>query len=240
VKSIYPQNLGSFHFYTSSAMKVLVCILSLLAAANISAAQTIMSNTGNQAPFIDSDHSRKFDQDMSIRTEFGEVSCLLRGYPSFGGIVLGVFTGAELDWLGLSRSEPSSRSPDPQAEDEFSFQMLRLGARWWKSEAFYDKRSRQVNGGYPWPESFPPDLHAGYPSTGGIWVLKVLSGDSGPDDFAKIIMAFTMDERCAVLKEMGATFYPNVDDCPDIAKSLEDGVAIGKRWEERMKKDMDE
>ena len=32
-----------------------------------------------------------------------------------------------------------------------------------------------------------------------------------------------MDERCAVLKEMGGTFYALVEDCPDIAKSLEDG-----------------
>ena len=47
-------------------------------------------------------------------------------------------------------------------------------------------------------------------------------------------MAFTMDERCAILEEMRAKFYTLVDFCPNIAKSLEDGVTIGRRWEERM------
>ena len=34
-----------------------------------------------------------------------------------------------------------------------------------------------------------------------------------------------MDERCAALKDMGATIHTLVYDCPDIAKCLEDGVA---------------
>ena len=59
--------------------------------------------------------------------------------------------------------------------------------------------------------------------------------ESLPVDWARTMMAFTMDERCAMLEDVGATFYAVVDDCPDIAKSLEDGVAIGRMWEERMK-----
>jgi hypothetical protein len=108
--------------------------------------------------------------------------------------------------------------------------MLRLGARWSRSECPYD----EVSGGCPWPENYPPILNVVYPATGGVWVLKIQSGDYEPHDFAKVIMAFTMDERCAALEEMGATFYPNVDGCPDIAKPLEDGIAIGKQWEEHI------
>ena len=37
------------------------------------------------------------------------------------------------------------------------------------------------------------------------------------------------------LRRFGATFYVNADDYPDTANSLEDGIAIGKRWEERMR-----
>ena len=59
--------------------------------------------------------------------------------------------------------------------------------------------------------------------------------ESLPVDWARVEMAFKMDERCAMLEHVGATFYVVVDDCPEIAKSLEDGVAIGRRWEERMK-----
>lgn len=101
--------------------------------------------------------------------------------------------------------------------------------------ALYGKRTSQVSGGCPWPDGFPLDFHVGYPSTGGVWVLKVPSGEFEPDDFGKVVMAFTMNERCAALEEMGATFYANVDECPDVAKSLKDGVAIWKRWGERMK-----
>ena len=88
--------------------------------------------------------------------------------------------------------------------------------------ALYGKRTSQVNGGCPWPDGFPPDFHVGNPSTGGVWVLKVPSGEFEPDDFGKVVMAFTMDERCATLEEMGATFYANVDECSDVAKSLKD------------------
>jgi hypothetical protein len=211
-------------------MKSQVSILSYFAVITTLAAKSIISNPESQTPYIDPDHFPYIEQDTSVRTYFGTVNCFVRGYPSSGGIVRGTFTGAELDWLGLSRSQTSLRSSDPQAEDEFSFQMLRLGAHWWRSECFYD----ELSDGYPWHANYPPTLNVGYPVTGGVWVLKQ-SGEYEQHDFAKVIMAFTMDERCAVLEKMGATFYPNVDDCPDIAKSLEDGIAIGKQWEERMK-----
>lgn len=102
---------------------------------------------------------------MPIRAGFGAVSCHVRGYPSLGGIILGVFTAVELEWLGQSRSKPSFRSSDAQAEDDFSFQMLRLCTPWWKSMALYGKRTRQVSGGCPRPDGFPTDFHVGYLST---------------------------------------------------------------------------
>lgn len=170
-----------------------------------------------------------------MRAEFGTTNCYVRGYPSHGGIILGSFTGAELEWLGLSRLEPSRRSLDETEEDEFCYQMLRLGARWWKSLAYQENRWDRTQGGWPYTECFPPALFVGYPSTGGLWLLKVPNGEFGPDEFGRVVLAFTMDERCAALKHLGATFYPTVDACPDIAKSLEDGIAIGKRYEELMK-----
>ena len=98
--------------------------------------------------------------------------------------------------------QSAQRSRDSHAEDEFSFQMLGLGARWWKCDAFYETRSRQVQGSTPWPEYYPPELHFGYPSVGGAQVLKVLSGELEPGEFAKVIMAFTMDECCTALEEV--------------------------------------
>jgi hypothetical protein len=45
-----------------------------------------------------------------------------------------------------------------------------------------------------------------------------------------------MDERCEVLKDFGATFYEKVEDCEDIAKTLQEGIQKGKRYEELLKK----
>ena len=49
-------------------------------------------------------------------------------------------------------------------------------------------------------------------------------------------MTCTMDERCAVLERFGAKFYANVEDCPDIPKSLEEGIGIGRKYESLLKK----
>ena len=174
-------------------------------------------------------------KDCTIRTEFGTINCHATAYPSQGGIVTRSFTGLELDWLGLSRLQPAKTSSDPHEEDEFAYQMLRLGARWWRSEAYERKKDDEAWSGIPYPE-YPPILYVGYPSTGGVWVLKRYSMESEYEEQAKAIMAFTMDERCAVLKEFGAQFYASVEDCPDIPKSLEEGIAVGKRYEEVMNK----
>jgi hypothetical protein len=57
-----------------------------------------------------------------------------------------------------------------------------------------------------------------------------------PEDWAKIVMAFTMDERCAVLERFGATFYSNVEECADVPKSLAEGIEIGRQCECLLKK----
>jgi predicted metal-binding protein len=49
-------------------------------------------------------------------------------------------------------------------------------------------------------------------------------------------MTCIMDERCAVLERFGATFYANIEDCPDILKSLKEGIKIGRKYESLLKK----
>jgi hypothetical protein len=96
---------------------------------------------------------------------------------------------------------------------------------------------------------FPPKLKVGFPSTGGVWIAKFTHDervfdptdkrkpylDRQPDDFRRIEMALTMDERCEVLQGFGATFYKRVEDCDDIPKSLGEGLERGKRFEELLK-----
>jgi hypothetical protein len=174
----------------------------------------------------------------TLRTSFGLQDCKTVAYPSSGGIVLGYLTGAELAWLGLSRLEETQRSSSPDEEDAFAFQMLRLGARWWPSWKFYSKHSQKM-AEIPYGYHFPLSIHVGYPSKGGVWVLKTANdgvrlpddAEERPEDWAKAVMACTMDERCAVLERLGAIFYANVEECPDVPKSLEEGTEIGRRYE---------
>lgn len=215
-------------------MKSILHILSLTLTTildTFSAPQTAPPDTDSE-PLCQ--YSFREPQNTTIRSIFHLTKCEVRAYPSLGGIVLKSLTATELTWLGLSRSQPSLRSPDPQTEDDFAFQLLRLGARWWKSVSFHEHRYSQVSGGGPYTV-YPPVVEVGYPSTGGVWVFALRSGERLPENWAKVVMAFTMDERCAALEEMGATFYAVVGDCEDMAKSLEDGVEVGRRWEERMR-----
>ena len=177
------------------------------------------------------------------RTKFKSRDCKTLAYPSLGGIILGYFTGIELAWLSLSRLDEAKRSTDPREEDAFAFQMLRLGAQWWPDWEFYLKHEEKMTE-IPYGHHFPPNVYIGYPSIGGVWVLKTADNrkrlpsdlEEQPHDWAKVIMTCTMDERCAVLERFGATFYANIEDCPDIPKSLKEGIGIGRKYESLLKK----
>jgi hypothetical protein len=190
--------------------------------------------------------------DPNIRTEFLSWSCLVTAYPSSGGIVLGYFSAVELVHLNLSRTKPANRSSDPAEEDDLALRMLRLGAHWWPSWDLYAVHRGQISEDIPYDFHFPPKVNVGYPSLGkGMWVFKFSADErtwdkederkpyleTKPDDWeGKIGMTLTMDERCEVLKDFGATFYEKVEDCEDIATTLQEGIRKGKRYEELLKK----
>ncbi|KAF3046676.1 hypothetical protein E8E11_000032 [Didymella keratinophila] len=177
------------------------------------------------------------------RMEFGKSTCAASSYPSPGGIIMKHFTSVELDYLGLSRMEPSGCEEGFAKEDAFALRMLQLGARWWPSRKFHKKHSDEQ---YPYGYHYPPDTHVGYPSTGGVVILKLWAGNSGmrldgdppekPENWAKVTLCQTMDERCSALKSFGALSYSNLEGCPDIPKTLEAGVAEGKKYEQLMLK----
>lgn len=190
--------------------------------------------------------------DPNVRTEFLPLACKTTAYPSSGGIMLGYFSAVEMAYLGLSRTKPANRSRDPAEEDDLALRMLRLGAHWWPSWDLYARHQEQIIDGTPYDFHFPPIVNVGYPSSGkGAWVFlfsadqRTWDEEDGrrpslgrkPDGWeGRIKMALTMDERCEILKDFGATFYENVDDCEDISKTLPEGILKGKRYEELLKK----
>lgn len=174
-------------------------------------------------------------------------ACRVFAYPSHGGVVRKILTDVELGYLGLSRTGPDPGAcSDPDEEDAFALRMLKLGARWWPSSKFYELHT--TDDVYPYGYHFPPDLHVGYPTTGsGAWVLAVWAENSQtwleehdpprkPEDWVELAFCRTMEERCKVLEEFGATFYEHIQQCEKLPQTLEKGVTEGKRYEELLRK----
>ncbi|MCJ1255345.1 hypothetical protein MMC24_003161 [Lignoscripta atroalba] len=145
------------------------------------------------------------------RTVFGTLGCGLFGWPSTGGVLIkdGV-DAVELDFLRLDRFKESVRSPNAIEEDLFCQELRKIGAKWWRHEAdenevqfdYWSATSKQKQ-----------ELVFGWPREGGVWVLVFADGRKLPEGFGRIHMAFTMEERCQVIKEYGGTFFANPEDC---------------------------
>jgi hypothetical protein len=160
----------------------------------------------------------------------------LLGYPSRGGlIVLERADAVDFNFLNLSRlSPPLTRATDPKAEDEFCQRLLLLGAKWFDSESRYRFMARVREGEYSAVQDLEsgkqPELtlgerrwvEIGWPSepARGLWVGEwdtnlpgILEEDwQVPTDAARLTLATNMDERCEILKGMGAKFYKSLDE----------------------------
>lgn len=59
-------------------------------------------------------------------------------------------------------------------------------------------------------------LRVGWEAGGGVWVLSTTLEEAGGKGAAIIENAFTMEERCRVIEQVGGFFYANPEDCPDL------------------------
>ena len=144
------------------------------------------------------------------RTEFGSNGCAVFAWPSTGGVLVKEPADiVDLEYLGLDRFQPSSRSTDALEEDLFCERMRKLGAAWWESEEDYTDVLLGMRERSPVESS---EIVFGWPSAGGVWVLRLDDREKLPKDFGKIHMALTMDERCRVIEGYGGTFYLNPED----------------------------
>ncbi|KAI8944581.1 hypothetical protein F4801DRAFT_585285 [Xylaria longipes] len=119
-------------------------------------------------------------------------------------------------------------------EDALALQLMRLDGRWWPSREF-----AALNGDfqYPYVRHYPPDIHVAYPSSDS-------PSFSTQKQAVLLLKTFptacrAIEERCAVLRDFGATEYDDTKMCPDIPDSLEEGVAEGRRYEQLLRKMQD-
>ncbi|KAI2635873.1 hypothetical protein GGS26DRAFT_515175 [Hypomontagnella submonticulosa] len=149
----------------------------------------------------DDDFLMVLDQPQ-FRTTFGVRSgAAVRGYPSYGGVYVLHCTPVELDFLQLDRFHIAMRSSDQVEEDIHCANMRRLGATWWESEGAYRRRGMDMD------RSNEPVTFVGWPSGGGIWVLRTTLEDASERGIGRINNCYSMDERCRLIRQMGGTFY---------------------------------
>lgn len=162
-----------------------------------------------------------------FRARFGSSGAYLEGLPACGGLYTLTPTGVELDFLGIDRFHSVERPTDGRgergaAEEEAFCDKLRLlGAEWIPNTYAQLKESTQEDiylmvGWEPLPGSSLAEVKAEDVSGCGVWVLKVSERESYNKEIGMVRYARSMEERCRILERLGATFYKNPKECPDL------------------------
>ena len=139
------------------------------------------------------------------------------GWPSGGGLLVKTVDNVELKFLGLDRDSRNSPSLDPTDEDAFCLRLRKLGAQFFASENDY-QRASVPDLGYDTISGdratcFAAELQVGWPVQGGVWVLEVANKQLQPKDLFELHAAQDMEERCTILKGLGAAFISDPQEC---------------------------
>lgn len=152
-------------------------------------------------------HDPNEDPLPATRTEFGGKGTIVYGWPSTGGVwVHEDCYGVELDFLGLSRFEPSDTARFSPAEDDFCKRLEMIGAYFYESEYAYQVQTFRHNAPrvwYGWPGDAPQR---------GVWVLRTEGPQGAELGVSRIKNALTMEERCKAIEMLGGKFYERWDD----------------------------
>ncbi len=176
----------------------------------------------------------------------------LAAYPSTGGVVfLKDPSAVDLQHLGLPHTYDTERSRDE--DDALAARMVQFGAQWWPNWSLYFKHDgRMEDARIFYDYHMPPDVHVAVPTTGGAWVANFTRDvfRYGDEDAAcqpwlpprpllwrmKMRYTLTMDDKCEVMKDMGATFHDTLGEVPGIAKTVEDARNLFEPFRERLQK----
>lgn len=151
------------------------------------------------------------------RTIFGSRGCNIYGYPSSGGILIKEADVLDLLYLLLSRSQASERSTDPSEEDKFCDRLQRISAKWWISKRDWIDTTLGIR---DLTEEEAKVVVFGWPAEGpGVWVLRYESEGDVADDFGRLRLALTMEEKIATMREYGAEFVEDASLVPELRDS---------------------
>ncbi|KAI9888349.1 MAG: hypothetical protein M1814_000556 [Vezdaea aestivalis] len=177
------------------------------------------------------------DPKLRYDLEYGSAAC----WPSTGGVWIKRMSLVELDYLGINRFNNTNKSDNAVAENAFCSRLESLGASFYSLPEESVREEICYNDiVHCYEPEIRCDVEVGYPSGGGVWVLDQSSGPRWyprigsalndyeygyPDPYVDYYQpwtpvrpialgnALTMDERCNVLKILGAKFCANLESC---------------------------
>ncbi|KAI1115449.1 hypothetical protein F5Y14DRAFT_410608 [Nemania sp. NC0429] len=169
-------------------------------------------NDGSQWP-EDPLLSKPFEPLKRYSLGYGGVACW-----QDDGVWIAHLTSVELSFLGIDRFKDTDRALDQADEDAFCARLRMHGASFW-----------ELPPQWPYPTVWCEDIECvkpakeksfkvGFPSSGGVWTLNTTGGWDGlyPRSLG-LGNSLTMDERCEVLRDLGAHFCEDIQDCPEMA-----------------------
>ncbi|KAH9230135.1 hypothetical protein K456DRAFT_55848 [Colletotrichum gloeosporioides 23] len=151
-----------------------------------------------------------------VRSSFGlGPGVRVQGWPSKGSTyILRDCVRLELDFLEVDRFKPSRRSDDQEEEEAHCERMRKLGATWWKSDQAL--AVAELFGAREKEHLQDPVIIAGWPASGGAWVLTKPRIEAIKMGTGIIKLAKDMEERCCLIKNLGGVFYEDPNECPDL------------------------
>jgi hypothetical protein len=178
----------------------------------------------------------------------GDLAVGLWGWPSRGGlIVLPRVTAPDLSFLDLEATDPSSyssRNPDQELEDAFCRRLLLLGAKWFDSHARYtfvcgvaEDLDIEIQALEDGEQPSPTKMErrwvsvAWLPMDQGFWVAEFETtmygwqerGNLLPVEAARLTLAGDMQQKEAIVRDLGGRFFERVEDY--------EGAACLNAWE---------
>lgn len=129
------------------------------------------------------------------------------GWPAKGGYYSHLCSAAELEFLGIDRFKPANKSDEPVKEEAHCAKMRQLGAKWYR-DPFHQLSDQDKN-----DDPDAPRLFVGWPADGGVWAIHTTLFESEKRGLGRIGNAFTMLERCEVIKQLGGSFYKDPKEC---------------------------
>ncbi|KAI9927443.1 hypothetical protein ASPWEDRAFT_186797 [Aspergillus wentii DTO 134E9] len=187
------------------------------------------------------DHINEENCRPRIRYEPGRrgIAC----YPSTGGMWIANAEPLILQHLNVDRFTRTERFQDP-AEDKFCDRLRVVGASWWdfSPETVYEyidcePDDWEVYDKPPWPAAYISSRYVGFPDDGGILVLKKRRWEPEVDfgrGIGGIDNALTMEERCVVMRKLGAVFCENLERCEALKDLGKEPVELAKMKQQKI------